>query len=259
MTTNANTPRNAKTAAAVLGAGVLLAGAGFVAGRGTAPDAEAAGHPAAEATSAAPVRTSGPAGSRAAGLRRVNGVPVGYPRTRSGALSAAANYTAAFGSAAVLTASGRENLARAVEPAGAASDVRQQLAQAPKSSLLAGLARDRAAGRPMVLQAVPITVKPVGSYDPNTTKVAVYAATYVAGSENTATVGHGTAYVTLIWSRGDWKLRSIINRPETGPVPAGYDAPPDGWQPGPGGNLVDASEQVRDAMSGGTVPTYVVP
>lgn len=260
MITNANTPRKAKTAAAVLGAGVLLAGAGFIAGRGTTPQTSTARGPGAgPSASPAPERTDRPADPPYAGLRRVNGVPVGYPHTRSGALSAAANYTAAFGSPAVLTAAGRDGLARAVEPAGAASNVRQQLAEAPKSGLLAGLARDRAAGRPMVLQAVPITVKTVGAYGPATTEAAVYAATYVAGSENTATVGHSTAFVTVIWWRGDWKLKAIVNRPETGPVPAGYDAPPDGWQPGPGGNLVDASEQVRDAMSGGTVPTYVVP
>lgn len=260
MTTNANTPRNIKSAGAVLGAAVLLAGAGFIAGRGSAPRTSTAGGPgAAPPASSGPARTGGPAGRPYAGLRLVDGVPVGYPRTRSGALSAAANYTAAFGSPAVLTASGRGRLARTVEPAGVPSDVRERLAQAPKSALLAGLERDRAAGRPMVLQAVPITVKPVGPYTPGETKVAVYAATYVAGSENTATVGHGTVYLTLVWAGGDWKLRSIINRPETGPVPAGYEAPPDGWQPGPDGNLVDASEQVRDAMSGGTVPTYVVP
>lgn len=243
----------------VIGA-VVLAGAGFAAGRGSAPHSPDAGRPAA-AAAPSPVRTGDPAAGSApvGGLRRVNGVPVGYPHTASGALSAAANYTAAFGSPAVLTASGREGLARAVEPAGAASDVRKQLAEAPSSDLLAGLARDRAAGRPMVLQAVPVSVKPVGPYSPNVTKAAVYAATYAAGSENTATVGHGTAFVSLIWWRGDWKLQSIINRPETGPVPAGYAAPPDGWQPGPDGNLVDASEQVRDAMNGGTVPTYVVP
>lgn len=256
------THTNMKTVAAVLGTAVLLAGAGFVAGRGSAPRTTVTGRPSAAATSApGPGRTGGPTArpDGAAGLRLMNGVPVGYPHNRSGLLSAAANYTAVFGSPAVLTASGRDGLARAIEPAGVENEVRQRLAEAPRSDLLSGLDRDRRAGRPMVLQTVPLTLKMIGPYDPDTAKVAVYAATYVAGSENTATVGHGTAFVTLIWWRGDWKLRSIVNRPETGPIPAGYAAPPNGWQPGPNGNLVDASEQVRDAMSSGAVPTYVVP
>jgi len=250
---------NVKAAVAVIGAGVVLAGVGFVAGRGSASRTAAAGRPGAVAP--APGRTGALADHlcRTGGPRLVSGVPVGYPRTRSGVLSAAANYTAAFGSALVLTASGRDGLARAVEPAGLGNEVRTRLAQAPKSRLLAGLDADRRAGRPMVLQTVPLRLRVLGSYGPARSRVAVYAATYVAGSQSTATVGHGTEVLDLVWWRGDWKLRSITNRPETGPIPAGYDAPPNGWQPGPGGNLVDASEQVRDAMSGGAVPTYVVP
>lgn len=259
--TNANIPRSVKAAVAVFAAAALLAGGGFVAGRGSAVHVTSTERSGAAATPApAPDRSEDPArrSATSGGLRLVDGVPVGYPHSRSGALSAAANYTAAFGSPAVLTKTGRKGLARAVEPTGVDNEVRRRLAEAPKSTLLAGLDDDRRAGRPMVLQSVPLALKVVGRYDPSTTKVAVYAATYVAGSENTARVGHGTAFVTLIWWRGDWKLRAIVNRPETGPIPAGYAAPPNGWQPGPGGNLVDASQQVRDAMSGGTVPTYVV-
>jgi hypothetical protein len=188
----------------------------------------------------------------------VNGVPVGYPHTRSGALSAAANDTAAFGSPAVLTAAGRDGLLDAVTVRGQDGQPRAQLGQAPKSAMLAGLARDRANGVPFVLRAVPLTVRLAGSYDPAAVRAQVYAATYVAGSESTATIGHGMASVALAWRDGDWKLTAISTRPQVGPIPAGYVAPEDGWQPG-NGNLVDVSEQVRDAMSGGAVPTYVVP
>jgi hypothetical protein len=261
-TRTTSTTSRARTTAAIIGA-AALAGIAFVAGRGTAPSGPGIGHEGRVVPvpgTPAPGRTAGPdvgsAGPR--GLRLVNGVPVGYPHTASGALSAAANYTAAFGSPAVLTAKGRAGLLTAVTVAGRNGQPRAQLDQAPKSAMLDGLARDQASGARFVLRAVPLTVRLAGPYDPATVHAQVYAATYVAGSENTATIGHGLAAVALVWRDGDWKLTSILNRPQVGPIPAGYVAPEDGWQPGTG-NLVDVSEQVRDAMSGGAVPTYVVP
>jgi len=81
----------------------------------------------------------------------------------------------------------------------------------------------------------------------------------VAGSEATATIGHGRASLVLTWRDGDWKLTVFTNHPQVGPIPAGYLAPENGWQPGDGKNLADVSGDIRDTIVSGTAPRYVVP
>ncbi|MER6365857.1 hypothetical protein [Kitasatospora sp. NPDC001527] len=215
------------------------------------------------ATPAPPPATS--SGSTSGGgigpARVVSGVPVGYQHTRSGALSAAANYSSAMGSRAILTPEGRAGIVSAIASPDAADQIRKQLDRADSTSL-DQLRSDQSSKVPYGFASVPIAVKLEGGELPEgatSATVNVYAINFMASSTATAAGGYGQATVRLSWTNGDWKLAAFTTTSMPGPVPVGYYAPSTGWQPADGSSLYDLSSQFRRTMTDGTVPTYVIP
>lgn len=189
--------------------------------------------------------------------RIVSGIPVGYPHTRSGALSAAATYMAALSSPAILTPDGRAAVAQTVASSGAAAAIRGRLDKA-KSSALDGLRTDQASKNAFVLRTVPLSVK-AAAYSETSATVELYLLTLMGSSTSTANSAYATGTMSLVWDAGDWKVASYDTGPTVGPIPSGFYAPSTGWQPADGSSLYDVSAEVRERMNQGEVPGYVVP
>ncbi|MFF2751078.1 hypothetical protein ACFVVA_36780 [Kitasatospora sp. NPDC058048] len=204
-------------------------------------------------TGATPASGIGPA-------RVVSGVPVGYPHSKSGALSAAANYSAALGSPRVLTPEGRAGIVSAIAAPASAAALQQQLERSTSSATYDQLRADQGTKTPIGLASVPISLQLDGTGEPgDTATVQVYAITYVASSTATAAGGYGRATVKLAWSGGDWKLTDFAAVSTTGPISTNYYAPSTGWLPVDNSSLYDVSSNFRRALTEGTVPGYVVP
>lgn len=254
------TSRNRQIAG--VGVALLLFGGGVLLGHSTTSGSATAATRTTTTTN--PTGTPTPAPASGAGLgasRVVSGIPVGYPDTRSGALSAAANYTAATGSPATLTASGRSAVLAAIAAPASATAVGSQLASA-SSSMLDQMRTDQASGTPFVFQTVPLALKVAGAYSPANVTVDVFAVGYLASSTTTAAEGYEQGTLQLAWTAGDWKLVSYnTTGSTTGPEPTGYNAPDSGWTPANGESLYQTSSDFRTAMggSGEVVPSYVVP
>jgi len=249
------TSRNRQVVGALLV--LLLFGGGLLAGHLTASGSSTA----ATTTPTVHTTTSAPAPATGLGASRVvSGIPVGYPDTQSGALSAAANYTAATGGPATLSASGRAAVVAAIVAPGSTSAVSSQLASA-SSSALDQMRADQSAHTPFVFQVVPLALKVSGAFTAGQVTVDVYTVGYLASSTTTAAAGYGQGTVTLAWTGGDWKLTAYTTASATGPAPVGFDAPANGWEPANGESIYDASSEFRAAMggSGTVVPSYVVP
>ena len=183
-------------------AALVVAGA---IGRLTAPPADSP-----------PTPAPGPPAPRATGTAA--GVPVGYPRTRAGAVAAMAAYGQALADprvqlddrrrAAVAGAVGTERYARSLEEAAAVFAARR--AGAVGQALRPGV---RA-----VFLGVPIAFRIV-SYDGSQAVIkswGVAIAASDAGLEPRAS--WGTTTTTAVWERGDWKVDEVRSQP--GPVPA---------------------------------------
>ncbi|MFE7194501.1 hypothetical protein [Kitasatospora sp. NPDC057541] len=216
-------------------------------------------------TSPAPPPAASPSGGSAGGgigpARVVSGVPVGYQHTRSGALSAAANYSSAMGSRAILTPEGRAGIVSAIAAPDAADQIRKQLDRADSTSL-DQLRTDVSSKVAFGFGSVPIALKLDGGELPENATgatVNVYAVNFIASSTATAAGGYGQATVRLAWVNEDWKLVSFTTTSVPGPVPVGYYAPSTGWQPADGSSLYDISSAFRRTMTDGTVPSYVIP
>ena len=195
-----------------VGALVVALVAGAAIGRLTAPTADsvpatmpAAGAPAAGATWTAA------------------GVPVGYPRTRDGAVAAMAAYGQALADPrvqlddrrrrAVAAAVGTERYARSLQDAEAVFAAR-------RSGAVGQALRP---GARAVFLAVPVAFRVV-SYDDHEAVIRSWGVAIAAsdtGLQPRASWGMTTT--TALWLQGDWKVERVVSRP--GPVPAGVGQP----------------------------------
>ncbi|MFE3557326.1 hypothetical protein ACFXKW_21025 [Streptomyces sp. NPDC059193] len=238
---------------------VLLAGGGFAAGAataGTSSETETSGTAAPAATTPAPSGSASAPAAAPGASRTVSGIPVGYPQTRSGALSAAANHMAALSSPAILTPDGRATVTETVAASASHQTVRARLDKADSAALDA-LRADQSGRIPFVLRTIPLSVKE-SAYSDTAATVSLFTLTVMGSSNSTANSAYGAATVELVWEAGDWKVKAYDTAPVVGPIPAGFYAPSTGWQPSNGKSLYDVSADVREWMNG-TVPGYVVP
>lgn len=217
---------------AVLAAVLILLIAALVIRRPSAP------------SSGAPTATSPTPGSSpipvVAGATRVEaGVPIGYPRTESGAVAAATNYLVAFTQPrmfqppvrfqvlTVLAGPTRApDLIRAVDPG------MQRAAQALRVDPATGTS---AMGQ-LVSRLVPVGYKVV-SFEGDRARVAVWGTSLsgVAGASSSMPVVNtwATDTVDLEWD-GDWKWAGFVE--SDGPTPVGTVNPPSAWS-----DIADAS------------------
>jgi hypothetical protein len=215
----------------VLGLCIAVLGVAALVGRAHQPAAQAE-TPDPSATSASSVAPS-PAAQptvppRAEGA--VAGVPVGYPRTRAGAESAAVNYAVAYGSAAMFVPAQRHAIVAAIAAPQVARALQAQL-DATFGAVSAGFGLDSAGQPPDGVQLVVRTL-PVGARTVSFTNDKAVAEVWTAGlvglagqaSTKPVTEAWSTITVSVVWTGGDWRWESFTQR--DGPTPvAGYQPP----------------------------------
>ncbi|MEU9127826.1 hypothetical protein AB0D08_06880 [Kitasatospora sp. NPDC048540] len=163
---------------------------------------------------------SGASAAGQAGSRLVEGVPVGYSRTREGAVAAAVNFEIARSSARYLTDAGaRERILKTImEADAAAGQIKDDNAAATRFSSALGLTADTA--DKLIARASPLGSKVV-SYSPEVATVSVWMSGVVGLPTSNAPVPVSASWTTytlvLVWRDGDWKASSITVTP--GPTP----------------------------------------
>ncbi|HKE99393.1 MAG TPA: hypothetical protein VKG45_10740 [Actinomycetes bacterium] len=231
-------PPLAPRALAVLGALLVVFLMGAIAGRATvrtgatpapaAPARERQQPPATEAAGRpdqAGAQDTGPLAAEGAGPARVaNGVPVGYARTRAGAIAAATNYVAVLSDERSLDAGWRDQAIQIIAAPDAAAALRRSAAT--NATLLSRVLRLPAKpdGVAVLLRVIPVGAR-VERYDENSATVSIWQ-TSLGGSTNGAPVQQawGTTRVTLRWVGDDWKQVSASTA--VGPTPLADDALP---------------------------------
>lgn len=250
MTPQARRALGGVAALVIFGCGILVGTAASGHSTSTTPGSGLPGGSSSSGNDTKPTSALGP-------TRTVAGVPVGYPDTKSGALSAAANYTAAVGGSATLTSSGRAGIVKAIAAPGSADALQSQLNNSDPA--LAPLKNDQVQQNPFVLRTVPLAVKAT-SYNQDAATVQVFALALSASTQSTASSGYATGTVNVVWAEGDWKLQQYgAPSPVVGPMVNGYAAPANGWQTTNGQSLYDVGSNFRSEMNSGAVPSYVVP
>ena len=155
--------------------------------------------------------------------RTVAGVPVGYPRTREGAVAAMAAYGQALADPRVEINDRRRT--EVVAAVGTARYARSfQNAEAGFAALRGGpVGQALGRGARAVFLAVPVAYRVV-SFDRSRAVIVSWSVAIAAsdtGIEPRA--GWDTTTTTAVWEHGDWKVDQAQNRP--GPIPAQNDDP----------------------------------
>lgn len=229
--------RSARGGLALLAAVAVIFSLGVIAGRVSVPrqpaarQQPAAGTPPQQTTAttqpapadqpaqAAPEGHPGPTRTRA-------GVPVGYARTREGAVAAATAYIKVLSSPLILDERRRRDAVEVL----ADPRTRQQQLDALETGAPAIAQSLRlppgggTGGTPVLLQTIPVRVR-VEAFTADTATVAVWQ-TSLGGTTNGVPVLQrwGTTTVKLRWVDGDWK--QVEARSSPGPVPLADDAQP---------------------------------
>ncbi|MFE7777690.1 hypothetical protein ACFU5O_28080 [Streptomyces sp. NPDC057445] len=177
--------------------------AGGAAPAGTAPTSQAGGR--------------GP-GAKASSVR--NGIPVGYPRTREGAVAAAVNYQTARSSPGYFSDQAlRHQVLSTVMTSAALPGQQSQDDQAAKG-LLAALGVSAKTAPSMVMRASPLGTK-VTAFSSETATVQVWMSELVgvpAEKSPMPVSGTWSTYTVILqWQEGDWKVATISQ--SDGPTP----------------------------------------
>lgn len=156
-----------------------------------------------------------------------SGALVGYPDTKDGAVAAAANFVAAYGSDAMMTADSRHKLVKAIADPAIEPTLQQKLDQAFALAAQGfGLDKngDAPTGQTFVSRAVPFGTT-VTDYSTTKATVAVWinmiAGTAGQGSTHPVSETWATVTLNLTWVDGDWKWSSFNQAEGPTPVPAG--------------------------------------
>ncbi len=157
---------------------------------------------------------------QAAASRLVDGVPVGYSKSREGATAAAVNFEIARSSARYLTDSGaRERILKTIMASDAAAgQIKDDNTAGARFYSALGLTADTA--DKLIARASPLGSKVV-SYSPEVATISVWMSGVVGLPTPNAPVPVSASWTTytlvLVWRDGDWKASSISVTP--GPTP----------------------------------------
>ncbi|MFE7528083.1 hypothetical protein ACFU7Y_20545 [Kitasatospora sp. NPDC057542] len=160
------------------------------------------------------------AGGQPAGLRLVDGVPLGYTNSREGAVAAAINYELARSSVAYLTdGQVRERILKAIMTSEAApSQLKDDNDAASKLASAFGLTAG--GSEQLIARASPLGSR-VASYSPQVATVSVWMCGVVGVASANAPLPVSASWSTytlvLVWQNGDWKVSSIAAA--NGPTP----------------------------------------
>jgi hypothetical protein len=171
-----------------------------------------------------PGSASGPAFPAQSGA---NGVLTGYADTQDGAVAAAANFVAAYGSDAMMTTDSRHQIVHAIADPAIESNLQTELDQAFALAAQGfGLDKNGKAptGQTFVSRAVPFGTSVTG-FSASKATVAVWinmiAGTAGQGSTHPVSETWTTVTLNLSWVNGDWKWSSFTQAAGPTPVPAG--------------------------------------
>lgn len=143
-----------------------------------------------------------------AGATHMNGdVPVGYPRTRAGAVAAATNYSAVLAGPLVLEAAGYRAAESVIASPSAQAQVRaegEQAMAAVDDSTRAVTEAQR--GVRVLVRYTPVAYR-ITAYDASRATVSIWGL-WLVGEQGllTPTETWSTRTVGLQWTGGDWKL-----------------------------------------------------
>lgn len=235
-------PQPRRALVTVVGVVVLLIAALAFANRGDHPTA-AGGTGGAESTGGTAGGATGSRGTGAAptaptGQKPVDGksgagIPAGFAHTEQGAQSAAANYAVALGSTDMFNAGRRHSIVSAIYDPAVSAGLQADLDQAYSGPALTGLGLTAdgtaPAGFTFVSRTVPVGTKVTadttgsGSADAKTVEVWCTDLVGLAGTGSTKPVSTAWFTITekLVWSGGDWKIRSSAQK--DGPAPVAAD------------------------------------
>ncbi|MBY5161474.1 hypothetical protein [Salsipaludibacter albus] len=150
--------------------------------------------------------------------RTVDGVPVGYTRTRAGAIAAAANYAVVLDSPAVLDAARVGPALDQIATDVARADLREQFARA--AALIEerlNLDTDQLESSDIAMRSAPLGYRVV-EHTPDTATIAVWGTSvFAAAGRQAVGPAWGTTEVGLHWEAGDWRVASLETT--SGPVP----------------------------------------
>ncbi|MET7290515.1 hypothetical protein [Streptomyces sp. NPDC005573] len=157
---------------------------------------------------------------------RTAGLPSGFPHTREGAESAAANYAVALGSAEMFNKTKRDTILQAVMAPSRVADSETAMdgAYTPSFNQTLGLSKDGSAptGYTFVSRTSPIGTKVTASNsDTATVEVWCSGLLGLAGEKSTNPVTNGWFTITmkLEWSTDDWKIVAHSQKDGPAPVP----------------------------------------
>jgi hypothetical protein len=181
--------------------------------------------------------------AQVAGATRMNGdVPVGYARTRDGAVAAATNYSAVLAGPLILEPSryraAEDVIASASARAGVTAEGEQAIASVEASTNAIALAQR---GVRVVVRYAPLAYR-VAAYDAGRATVAIWGL-WLVGEQGllTPTETWSTRTIVLEWTGGDWKLNSSSTSPGPTPQPGQQPAQTSAMPP----QLTDFEEYIH--------------
>ena len=147
----------------------------------------------------------------------VNGIPVGYERSREGAAAAALAYATALARPEFITDAARRSaiLEAVATPEAARRSERRDY------SAIAELPVYRATrqGAPSVWQTTPLAYR-LGAYSGDDAQISIWSMAITGAGGGAPVAAFGTGALSLTWRNGDWKFAGDVGTDRDGPTPA---------------------------------------
>lgn len=149
--------------------------------------------------------------------RSVDGIPVGYERSRQGAAAAALAYATALARPEFITdATRRTEILDAI----ATPDVARRYERRDYSAIAqTPVYRATREGKPSVWQTTPLGYR-VERYTGADAEVFTWSMAITGAGRTLPVAAFGTGARRLVWQDGDWKFAGDVGRAQDGPTPA---------------------------------------
>lgn len=151
---------------------------------------------------------------------RVKGIPVGYPRSKDGALTAAVNYEVARSSPSYFTDRAFRHAVLDTMMTRESVSAQKRTDDQDASKLVSSLGLGKEDAGRMIMRAAPMGTQ-LSSYSPAVATVRIWMSELVgmtsADSPLPVSANWTTYTLTLQWQRNDWKLADISQA--SGPTP----------------------------------------
>ncbi|EDY44849.2 hypothetical protein [Streptomyces sp. SPB074] len=234
------TPRRSSRGLVVIGAVVALLIAAIAFANRHTDDSPTHPDTTNAAKAPAPAPTT-PTGTKPTQSHTPTGIPTGYPHTKEGAQSAAANYAVALASEAMLTKERREQLLAQLLVKDQLAPLKQRFDSVYSAAFLAKIGLDPQGspvdGGTYVSRAMPVGTKTT-AYADNEAKVEVWctslSGTASKSTTHPVTTTWYTTVLTLRWEENDWRIAAFTQK--DGPTPVNGDG------------TVSTSEEIEKAV-----------